>query len=206
MSIPYDPVRNLSAYASHATQSGNPQQSGQFLIIPSEITRQCFSAPPESSQTFQNAVDFSSQASKMKRSQSASLGAVPRASLMAEKDPENIEIKRLRCEQRMSWNEISEHLNKQRIAKGKHSRFTGNAVYSRLSRNARNIPDVNGEVWESDDEKEQRPKKKRKGGAADIEATKAVAPVTVIGFNLAEDVLLAEAYNEIVRATWVLVS
>ena len=61
-------------------------------------------------------------------------------------------------------------------------------------------------MWESNDEKDQRPKKKRKGGVAEIEAAKDVAPVTVVGFDPAEDVLLAKAYNELVRATWVLVS
>lgn len=154
----------------------------------------------------QNTVDFSSQASKMKRTQSATVRAVPRSNSLAENDPENITIKRLHLEGKMNWAEIAECLNKQRIAEGKLPTLTSNAVYGRFTRNARRIAAVNGEVWESDDDKERRPKKKLKAKATNGEPSKAIAPVTVTGFDPAEDVLLAEAYDEIKREIWVLVS
>ncbi len=142
----------------------------------------------------------------MKRSQSATLGRVPRGYSLAEKDPENVEIKRLHLEEKMNWPDIAECLNKKRIAEGKHPRLTGNAVYSRFTRNARRIAAVNGEVWDFDNENEQPPKKKRKTRAEKDDQCKAMAPVTVVGFDPAEDVLLAEAYDEINRDIWALIS
>ena len=170
MSLSYDSVRNLTGDTSDAIQVIDLQGSSQSLLTSSRAPCQRSSTPPESSRTFRNIVNFSSQASKMKRLQSASFGPVPRANLVAEKDPESIEIKRLRRDKNISWTEIAQRLNKQRIAKGKHPRFTSSAVYGRFACTARRIAAANGELWESDNDKEQRPKKKLKGETAKAKA------------------------------------
>jgi hypothetical protein len=54
-------------------------------------------------------------------------------------DPENMTIKTLRQEQKLSWNEIAHHLNQERTAKGEAATFTDAAVYSRFVRNAPRI-------------------------------------------------------------------
>ena len=69
------------------------------------------------SQAIHKIVNFSSKATYIKSSRSACLGLIPRGDSIAEKEPENIEIKRLRQEQR------------QRSTEGKHPRFTDSAVY-----------------------------------------------------------------------------
>ncbi|KAG9195058.1 hypothetical protein G6011_00178 [Alternaria panax] len=51
-------------------------------------------------------------------------------------DPENIIIKTLRQEQKLSWNEIANYLNQERLVKGEAATFTDAAVYSRFVRNA----------------------------------------------------------------------
>ncbi|KAL1796019.1 hypothetical protein ACET3X_006243 [Alternaria dauci] len=51
-------------------------------------------------------------------------------------DPENVIIKSLRQEQKLSWNEIANYLNQERLSKGEAAIFTDAAVYSRFVRNA----------------------------------------------------------------------
>ena len=201
MRISYDPVPDISDDVPKPSLNLDSRRFSQPLSTQSPNAREHLSASPLPSQAVQSTVNFSSKASLMKRSQSTAFGAVPRGNSLAEKDPENIEIKRLRQEERMSWVAIAEHLNKQRIGQGKHPRFTDNAVYSRYTRNAKRIAASNGEVWQSDDDMAQRAKKSIRGGA-----TKEQATTTVTGFDPAEDVLLVEAYDEIVQSLWVLVS
>ncbi|KAF2658174.1 hypothetical protein K491DRAFT_593447 [Lophiostoma macrostomum CBS 122681] len=63
-----------------------------------------------------------------------------------EDDPENIEIMRLRCENRMTWLAIANHLNAQRALHGLPNTLTEPAVYSRFVRNSPRIAIANGEV------------------------------------------------------------
>jgi hypothetical protein len=61
-------------------------------------------------------------------------------------DPENIIIKTLRQEQKLTWNEIANYLNQERLNKGEAATFTGAAVYSRFVRNAPRIATSVGEI------------------------------------------------------------
>lgn len=134
------------------------------------------------------------QAAKLKRTFSVAMGQNPSGTMkvLAEHDPENHEIKRLR-EQGHKWSEIAEKVNKQRVAAGKVPGLTDNAVYSRYTRNAPRIAAARGEVW---DPKTVGPHPSKK--------TEPMAPI--IGFNDVEDQRLVEAYAEIQKETWELVS
>ncbi|KAI9867488.1 MAG: hypothetical protein M1813_009047 [Trichoglossum hirsutum] len=66
---------------------------------------------------------------------------------MANHDPANHEIKRLREEKGLKWGQIADILNKQLIAQGKRPAFTHNGVYSRYTRNAPRIAAM--EAWPS---------------------------------------------------------
>jgi hypothetical protein len=61
-------------------------------------------------------------------------------------DPENIIIKTLRQEQKLTWNEIANYLNQERLNKGEAATFTDAAVYSRFVRNAPRIATSVGEI------------------------------------------------------------
>lgn len=134
------------------------------------------------------------QAAKLKRSLSVAMGQNPSGTMkvLAEHDPENHEIKRLR-EKGLKWGEIAEQVNKQRVAAGKVPGLTDNAVYSRYTRNAPRIAAAKGEVW---DPKTVGPHPSKK--------TEPMAPIT--GFDDNEDQCLVEAYAEIQKETWELVS
>jgi hypothetical protein len=67
---------------------------------------------------------------------------------IAEHDPANHEIKRLREEKNLKWDQIADILNKRLIAQGKNPAFTHNSVYSRYTRNAARIAAM--EAWPSD--------------------------------------------------------
>jgi hypothetical protein len=61
-------------------------------------------------------------------------------------DPENIIIKTLRQEQKLTWNEIANYLNQERLNKGEAATFTDAAIYSRFVRNAPRIATSVGEI------------------------------------------------------------
>ncbi|KAK7611594.1 hypothetical protein JOL62DRAFT_638298 [Phyllosticta paracitricarpa] len=65
--------------------------------------------------------------------------------LNPERDPENIAIKRMRCNDRMQFDEIAEVLNKQRVRKGLEPTFTNNAVYGRFQRISPRIAALEGQ-------------------------------------------------------------
>lgn len=134
------------------------------------------------------------QAAKLKRKFSVAMGQNPSGTMkvLAEHDPENHEIKRLR-EKGYKWSEIAHKVNRQRVAVGKFPGLTDNAVYSRYTRNAPRIAAAQGEVW---DPKTVGPHPSKK--------TEPMAPIT--GFDDLEDQRLVEAYAEIQRETWELVS
>ncbi|KAI9873690.1 MAG: hypothetical protein M1830_010715 [Pleopsidium flavum] len=134
------------------------------------------------------------QAAKLKRSFSVAMGQNPSGTMkvLAEHDPENHEIKRLR-ERGLKWGEIAEQVNKQRVTAGKVPGLTDNAVYSRYTRNAPRIAAAKGEVW---DPKTVGPHPSKK--------TEPMAPIT--GFDDKEDQRLVEAYTDIQKETWELVS
>lgn len=134
------------------------------------------------------------QAAKLKRKFSVAMGQNPSGTMkvLAEHDPENHEIKRLR-EQGYKWSEIAYKVNRQRVAAGKVPGLTDNAVYSRYTRNAPRIAAAQGEVW---DPKTVGPHPSKK--------TEPMAPIT--GFSELEDQRLVEAYAEIQKETWELVS
>ncbi|CAG5152777.1 uncharacterized protein ALTATR162_LOCUS2910 [Alternaria atra] len=61
-------------------------------------------------------------------------------------DLENNIIKTLRQEQKLTWNEIANYLNQERLNKGEAATFTDAAVYSRFVRNAPRIATSVGEI------------------------------------------------------------
>jgi hypothetical protein len=61
-------------------------------------------------------------------------------------DPENIIIKTLRQEQKLTWNEIANYLNQERLNKGEAATSTDAAIYSRFVRNAPRIATSVGEI------------------------------------------------------------
>jgi exopolysaccharide biosynthesis protein len=63
-----------------------------------------------------------------------------------EEDPENVVIKTLRQEQKLTWSEIASYLNQERLNKGEAATFTDAAVYSRFVRNAPRIANPVSEV------------------------------------------------------------
>lgn len=111
---------------------------------------------------------------------------------VAEMDPENQEIVRLHREERLNWAEIASRINGQRIAAGKESTYTGNAVYGRYTRNAPRIAAARGEAWDP-----ERTGSKRKRGQGD--------DGPVCGFDEDEDELLVRTRQEIEEETWELV-
>lgn len=63
-----------------------------------------------------------------------------------EQDPENHEIKRLRMEERLTWNAIAQILNDERIKHGGEPTHTDASVYSRFVRNGPRIAQMQGET------------------------------------------------------------
>ncbi len=161
-------------------------------IVTSSTTPEVSTSPGTARATTNPAT--AGQAARLKRSFSIAMGQNPSGTMkvLAEHDPENHEIKRLR-EEGYKWSEIAERLNKQRVAAGKVPGLTDNAVYSRYTRNAPRIAAAQGEVWDP-----------TTIGPHPSKKTEPMAPIT--GFNDLEDQLLVEAYAEIQKETWELVS
>ncbi|KAF2427230.1 hypothetical protein EJ08DRAFT_651510 [Tothia fuscella] len=116
---------------------------------------------------------------------------------LPEHDPENHEIKRLRCEERLPWNEIAERLNRERVLNGK-SRLSEAAIYSRFVRNSPLIAQVKGDA-EFDPREYMYMKQSRKGGGSK-------KPVLPPSFTEHHDLLLMESYAEARAKFWVYVA
>ena len=110
----------------------------------------------------------------------------------AHHDPENHEIKRLR-DMGLSWGEIAEQLNKQRIKSGRLPGLTENAIYSRYMRNAPKIAAAKGQQWTA----------KQVGNK--LSGQNIIAPQPLI-FKPEEDEMLVRAYKDVMDDTWKLVS
>ncbi|SLM39213.1 hypothetical protein LPUS_09705 [Lasallia pustulata] len=142
-----------------------------------------------------NAPATASTATQLKRNFAVAMGQNPSGTMrvLAEHDPENREIKRLRQHEKLKWGEIATILNQKRVAAGKVPSLTDNAVYSRYARNGPRIAAADGEVW---DPSSIGPHVNRKA--------EPMAPI--VGFDAGEDQLLVRAYQEIQQETWELVS
>ncbi|MCJ1298562.1 hypothetical protein MMC08_001352 [Hypocenomyce scalaris] len=136
-----------------------------------------------------------STATQLKRNYAVAMGQNPSSTvrLVAQHDPENHEIKRLRQRDKLKWGEIAEILNKQRITAGKTPSLTDNAVYSRYVRNGPRIAANEGESW--DPSCVGQPLSKR---------VQSMAPI--VGFDAVQDEMLVKAYQDIQQETWELVS
>ncbi|KAI9711660.1 MAG: hypothetical protein M1812_007093 [Candelaria pacifica] len=139
-----------------------------------------------------------STASKLKRTYVEAMGTTAASGnkLVAERDPENHEIKRLRDVEGLKWGEIADKLNKARIAAGKVPGLTDNAIYSRYTRNAPRIAANAGEAWDPT---------ANHAKPANTEAEKfKLSPLPP--FSALDDELLVIAYQEITAETWELVA
>lgn len=113
--------------------------------------------------------------------------------VLAEHDPENHEIKRLRQQEKLKWGVMAEILNKKRVAAGKLPSLTDNAVYSRYARNGPRIAAANGEEWDP--------------STIGPHLSKRAEPMApIVGFDAVQDEMLVKAYQEIQQETWELVS
>jgi hypothetical protein len=128
------------------------------------------------------------------------LGAAPhiplvssRKRVLPEHDPENHEIKRLRCDEKMSWGSIAEHMNKYRIERGKSPIFTEAAVYSRYVRSGPRIARIIGEEFSSQGHKNLR-------DGPNFRRVKRVS--STANFPPHHDEMLVEAYEEAQAAFW----
>jgi hypothetical protein len=99
---------------------------------------------------------------------------------MAEHDPANRSIKRLREEKGLKWGQIADILNKQLIAQGKRPSFTNNGVYSRYTRNAPRIAAM--EAWPTG-----------KVGSPDLHTCRCIHTLT----RYLQDEMLVRAYHEV---------
>ena len=136
-----------------------------------------------------------STATQLKRNYAVAIGQNPSGTIrvLAEHDPENREIKRLRQEEKLKWGEIAEILNKARVAAGKVPGLTDNAVYSRYARNGPRIAAANGEEWDP--------------STIGPHVSKKAEPMApIVGFDAVQDEMLVKAYQEIQQETWELVS
>jgi hypothetical protein len=117
----------------------------------------------------------------------------PRKRVLPEHDPENYEIKRMRCDEKMSWGAIAEHMNRVRIENGKAPTFTEAAVYGRFVRNGPRIARVSGEDFSTKDHmhiKDKRSNLSTRGVKSEAK------------FTERHDVFLVEAYAEVQAAFW----
>ena len=144
---------------------------------------------------------------------------------MAEHDPENHEIKRLR-EEGLSWAEIEKEMNNQRVKTGRMPNLTENAVYSRYMRNAPRIAAANGEFWlprtrpaspadspspdanNASASANQRSSKRKRSRDAATRKTAAVQRdfEATAQFTPEQDELLVRVYKEVLDETWETVS
>lgn len=136
-----------------------------------------------------------SKASQLKRSFIVASGhSVSGRKLTGEHDPENREIKRLRQDQNLGFDDIANELNQKRVSVGTAPDLTANAVYSRYKRNAPLIAAMDGEDFQPTELDKKH---------ASIKFKKAP---TITGFDAIEDELLVKAHNKIQEDMWSLVS
>lgn len=136
-----------------------------------------------------------SVATQLKRTYAVAMGQNPAGTMrvLAEHDPENHEIKRLRQQEKLKWGAIAEILNKKRVAAGQLPSLTDNAVYSRYARNGPRIAAANGEEWDA--------------STIGLHLSKRAEPMApIVGFDAMQDEMLVKAYQEIQQETWELVS
>ena len=146
---------------------------------------------------------------------------------VAEHDPENHEIKRLRDEG-LNWAEIVQEINNQRVKTGRLPNLTENAVYLRYMRNAPRIAAANGETWSrrtrgtsptdspSSDANNVSPsvsvnRRPRKRKRSRDTATRKMAAVqrdleATAQFTPEQDELLVRVHKEVLDETWETVS
>jgi hypothetical protein len=120
-----------------------------------------------------------------------------RKRILPEHDPENYEIKRLRCEEKMSWGEIAQNMNDLRVATGKAPTFTEAAVYGRFVRNGPRIAQVTGEEFSPKDYVNVR-KPRNTGVQQSLAGSNNFTPL--------QDEYLVEAYAEAQAAFWATVA
>ncbi|KAI9885738.1 MAG: hypothetical protein M1823_002459 [Watsoniomyces obsoletus] len=106
-----------------------------------------------------------------------------------EHDPENHEIMRLREEERLSFGDIAQEINAQRVNRGRLPSLTESAIYSRYMRNAPLIAAAMGKEWEP-----VSLSKKPIGTG--------VTRPKPIKFTPEHDELLVRVYKEVVDETW----
>ncbi len=106
-----------------------------------------------------------------------------------ERDPENHEIMRLRDDEHMSFGDIAQRLNEQRVARGRLPGLTENAIYSRYIRNAPLIAAAMGKEWSP-------VSLSKKPIGANITRPQPIK------FAPEHDELLVRVYKEVVDETW----
>ncbi|KAK7539420.1 uncharacterized protein J3D65DRAFT_692888 [Phyllosticta citribraziliensis] len=111
-----------------------------------------------------------------------------------EKDPENIAIKRMRCVERMQFDDIADVLNKQRVSKGLEPTFTNNAVYGRFQRIAPRIAALEGQPDFNYRDYLHIPREPRSTPAR---------PVALPSMSPHQERLFVEAYEMVKREVWV---
>lgn len=238
-SITNDTVHPDLALNSHTTTSGNSSihtsNATQAFTAPApngDLHRASADDPllnnndtPSQPEPKQNLPTPASSASKLKRTLSLATGknAGGNVRALAEFDPENQEIVRLRQTEQLNWSQIAKRLNKQRIAAGKEPRLTANAIYSRYTRNAPRIAAAKGENWQhAKGAAAGDPRSQSSSSSSNRKKTKTSAVVNsddgddddddgggdmtaITGFDDAEDELLVMARHEIEEETWELV-
>ncbi|KAK8172713.1 hypothetical protein BKA80DRAFT_251997 [Phyllosticta citrichinensis] len=111
-----------------------------------------------------------------------------------EKDPENIAIKRMRCVERMQFDDIADVLNKQRVSKGLEPTFTNNAVYGRFQRIAPRIAALEGQPDFNYRDYLHIPREPRSMPAR---------PVALPSMSPQQERLFVEAYEMVKHEVWV---
>jgi hypothetical protein len=114
-----------------------------------------------------------------------------------EQDPENHEIKRLRQEERLSWNAIANILNVERIKHGGEPTHTDASVYSRFVRNGPRIAQMQGETLNPKEWMHLKDEKAAKEGSGGRRRTK---------WEEQDKVFLVEAFGEVQQGFWEMVA
>lgn len=140
-----------------------------------------------------------STAGELKRQLSAVTGInhANNKKLKGESDPENQKIYILRQKENMTFDEIAEIINSDRISAGKEGTITSAAAYNRYKRNSPLIAMYRGEVFKPCQLDEEH------GTMREFQRAEQTAPS---GFDKAEDKLLVKAITEIKQDYWKLVS
>ncbi|KAF2136122.1 uncharacterized protein K452DRAFT_342059 [Aplosporella prunicola CBS 121167] len=118
------------------------------------------------------------------------------------KNEENIMIKDLRQNERLSWDEIAKQLNERRVANGQQTGLTAASVYGRFVRNAPLIAEMNGEndfdVQDHMHLQEHRKRAKHAGPAVDRDPAERPMPI----FSEEDDRKLCLAVQHVDNDRW----